>query len=150
MIDPPPGASGAALEQRYRDYLAVLDERRFDDLSAFVADVVVHDDVTMSGQQYREAREDEVRRIPDLSFQVLHVLVAGDLVAARLRFDCTPVLAFRGREPSGSPVAFTEHVFYRFEGGRIAQVWSLLDVDALHRQLGPAPDRPSGSSAEEG
>jgi predicted ester cyclase len=134
-----PSSPGPAdLEQRYRDYLAVLDERRFDDLAAFVADVVVVDDVPVSARRYREAREDDVRRIPDVSYDVQHLVVAGDLVAARLRFDCTPVLPFRGREPSGSRVVFTEHVFYRFRDGRIVQVWSLLDVEALQRQSGPA------------
>jgi len=127
-----------SLEQRYRDYLAVLNERRFDDLPAFVADDLVYDDEPLGAARYRALLEDDVRRIPDLSYDLVHVVVAGDHVAARLRFDCTPVATFQGLEPSGGRVRFTEHVFYRFSGDRIAQVWSLLDVAALQRQLGRA------------
>jgi len=135
----PPGPD-AALERHYRDYIAALNERRFDDLHAFVADDLVYNDAPMSARQYRELLEDDVRRIPDLFFDVQHLVVAGDRVACRLRFDCTPVEAFQGLGPSGSPVVFTEHVFYRFRDDRIVEVWSLLDVAALRRQLAPGRD----------
>lgn len=125
----------ASLEQHYLDYLAALNERRFGDLSAFVADDLVYDDAPLGARRYRELLEDDVRRIPDLSYDVQHLVVAGDHVAARLRFDCTPVETFHGFAPTGARVVFTEHVFYRFRERRIAQVWSLLDVEALQRQL---------------
>ncbi|NIZ91560.1 ester cyclase [Kineococcus rubinsiae] len=128
--------NGGALERHYRDYLAALDDRRFEDLPAFVADELTYNEASLSAARYRALLEDDVRRIPDLSFDVQHLVVAGDHVAARLRFDCTPVETFHGFEPTGSRVVFTEHVFYRFRDDRIVQVWSLLDVAALQRQLG--------------
>jgi predicted ester cyclase len=100
-------------EQRHRDHLAVLDERRFADLLASVADDLVHDDAPLGARRYRALLEDDVRRIPDLSHAVQHLVVAGDHVAARLRFDCPPVATFRGLEPTGERVRFTDHVFYR-------------------------------------
>jgi predicted ester cyclase len=121
-----------ALDRHYLRYTDVLNERRFDDLPAFVADELSYDEAPISGVQYREMLEGDVRRIPDLFFDVRHLVVAGDLVACRLRFDCTPVEAFQGLEPTGESVVFTEHVFYRFEGEHIVQVWSLLDLAALH------------------
>jgi predicted ester cyclase len=36
-------------------------------------------------------------------------------------------------------VAFAEHVFYRFRDGRIEQVWSLIDTDALRDQMTTDP-----------
>ena len=125
----------AALERHYREYVAALNDRRFGDLPAFVADELVYNDAPLSAGQYRDLLEDDVRRIPDLSYDVQHLVVAGNHVAARLRFDCTPVEPFQGLEPTGFRVVFTEHVFYRFHEERIAQVWSLLDVAALQRQL---------------
>lgn len=122
------------LDRHYLRYIDVLNERRFDDLPAFVADELSYNDVPISGVQYREMLEDDVRRIPDLFFDVRHLVVAGDQVACRLRFECTPVAAFQGLEPTGEPVVFTEHVFYRFAGDHIVQVWSLLDLAALRRQ----------------
>jgi predicted ester cyclase len=62
------------------------------------------------------------------------VVVEGEQVACRLDVDCTPVSSFRGFDPPGHSIAFSEHVFYRFESGRIVAVWSLLDVEAIGRQ----------------
>jgi predicted ester cyclase len=57
---------------------------------------------------------------------------------ARFDRDCTPREPFQGRQPTGSRVVFAEHVFYRFHDDRITEVWSLLDVAALDRQLPPS------------
>ncbi|RKS75312.1 putative ester cyclase [Motilibacter peucedani] len=133
----PPGAS---LEQHYRDYIAALDERRFDDLPAYVADELVYNDAPMTLRDYRALLEDDVRRIPDLVYDVRLLVTGEDHVACVLRFDCTPAETFRGLEPTGERIVFTEHVFYRFEDRRIVQVWSLLDLEALERQLARAAD----------
>lgn len=89
----------------------------------------------MTADEYRRLLEDDVRRIPDLFYDVESLVVDGNDVACRIRYECTPVEPFRGLRPTGSRISFTEHVFYRFQDGHIVQVWSLLDVDALHRQL---------------
>src|ERR1700712_1112707 len=99
MAAPPRG--GAAMERQYLDYIAALNERRFADLSAFVADELVYNDAPLSARQYRTLLEDDVRKIPDLFFDVQQLVAAGDSVAARLRFDCTPALTFHGLEPTG-------------------------------------------------
>lgn len=131
------------LREHYAHYIAVLNGRRFDELSTFVGDDLVYNDAPMTGRQYRELLDDDVRRIPDLYFDVQHLVVDGSEVACRLRFDCTPREPFHGFEPTGSRVVFTEHVFYRFHDDRIVRVWSLLDVAALRRQLpGWAADVP--------
>ena len=135
MSSAPQSRPEERLERHYLRYIDALNERRFDDLPAFVAEELVYNDAPISGGQYRDMLEDDVRRIPDLFFDVRHLVVAGDQVACRLRFECTPVEAFQGFQPTGHPVVFAEHVFYRFEGDRIVQVWSLLDVAALQRQL---------------
>lgn len=123
------------LEEHYVSYIATLNERRFDELPTFVADDLVYNDAPMTGRQYRELLEGDVGTFPDLFFDIAHLVVAGGLVACRIRFDVTPTAPFRGFAPTGSKVVFTEHVFYRFTGDRITQVWSLLDVEALARQL---------------
>ena len=134
MNGAPQSRTEKPLDQHYLRYIDVLNERRFDDLPAFVADELRYNDAPISGVQYREMLEDDVRRIPDLFFDVQHLVVAEDQVACRLRFECTPVEVFQEFEPTGEPVIFTEHVFYRFEGDHIVQVWSLLDLAALRRQ----------------
>ncbi|MEU3324268.1 MULTISPECIES: ester cyclase [Streptomyces] len=46
-----------------------------------------------------------------------------------------PTGTFFGQAPTGRRISFGEHVFYRFRAGRIAQVWSLIDREAVATQL---------------
>jgi predicted ester cyclase len=120
----------------YRDYLACLNERRWDDLGRFVADDVVHNGERLGLNGYRAMLEADVRGIPDLRF-VPEILVADDhVVSCRLFFRCTPRQTFLGFEPTGEPMSFAEHVFYRFDDRRIVEVWSLIDREAIREQLG--------------
>ena len=123
------------LREHSWNYIDTLNERHFEDLPSFVVGKLAYNGETMTGRQYRELLEDDVPRIPDLFFDVQHLLVDNVYVACRIGFDCTPREPFQGRQPTGSRVVFTEHVFYRFRDDRIRQVWSLLDVTALKRQL---------------
>jgi predicted ester cyclase len=56
-------------------------------------------------------------------------------VACRLVFRCTPRDEFLGFTPDGEPLEFAEHVFYRFDDGRIAAVWSLIDRWSIAAQV---------------
>jgi len=123
------------LADRYAAYLAVLNERRFDDLDQFVHHELTYNDEPITRQQYRDLIEGDVATIPDLTFTIVGLVVQDDDVASRLLFDCTPVAEFRGCPPTGRPIRFTENVFYRFRDGRIANVWSLIDNDAIRAQL---------------
>jgi predicted ester cyclase len=69
--------------------------------------------------------------------EIGRLVVQGAQVACRIRFDCTPTASFRGIPPTGRPISFVEHVFYRYEDGRIAQIWSLIDMEAIREQLRP-------------
>jgi predicted ester cyclase len=125
----------AELEQRYRAYLAALNERRFEDLDQFVHDRLTYNDEPMTRRQYRDLIADDVAAVPDLVFDVGMLVVADYEVACRLMFDCTPEHEFLGFSPNGQRIAFTEHVFYRYREGRIANVWSLIDRKAIEQQL---------------
>ncbi|MDE3175937.1 MAG: ester cyclase, partial [Pseudomonadota bacterium] len=51
------------------------------------------------------------------------------------RFDCAPRAVFLGLPVNGRRVLFAENVFYRFNGDRIAEVWSVVDKAAIEAQL---------------
>ena len=123
------------LESTYLAYLDALNGRRFDELDRYVCDELVYNDKPLTRQQYADLIAADTRATPDLRYEA-HLLSTGDdLVACRLWFNCTPTSTFLGLEPTGTAVSFAEHVFYRFENGRIAQVWSLIDRDAVASQL---------------
>jgi predicted ester cyclase len=130
----------ADIEHRYRAYLTCLNERRFSRLPEFAHDPVVHNDRTLSNAQFQDLLRRDVAEIPDLHFAIERLVTQGEQVACRIRFDCTPATAFRGIPPTGRSISFVEHAFYRYRHGRIAQIWSLIDMDAIREQLG-APHR---------
>ncbi|WP_211240060.1 ester cyclase [Promicromonospora kroppenstedtii] len=72
---------------------------------------------------------------PDLIYEARLVVAGGDQVACRLVFDCVPVGEFLGFRPDGARLRFAEHVFYRYEDGRIAAVRSMIDRAAVAEQL---------------
>ncbi|MDX6257825.1 MAG: hypothetical protein QOJ11_4159 [Frankiales bacterium] len=125
----------ASLEARYLAYLDALNDRRFSDLAEFVHDELTYNDDVLTRQQYADMIAADTMAVPDLRFDVRLLLTSDDVVACRLWFDCTPTGTFFGRAPTGRRIAFCEHVFYRFRAGRIAQVWSLIDRDAVATQL---------------
>ena len=123
------------LEARYRAYLDVLNERRLEDLVHYVQDSVSYNDEVMTGRDYRDLIAADIAATPDLVFDPHIVVVSGDRVACRLAFRCTPRDRFLGFTPNGGRLCFAEHVFYRFEDGRISAVSSLIDRWAIAEQL---------------
>jgi predicted ester cyclase len=78
--------------------------------------------------------EADVAAVPDLLFIAELIVTQDDVVACRLAFQCTPQQQFLGFDPPGTPIAFAEHVFYRFCDSKIAEVWSVIDTQAIAAQ----------------
>ena len=123
------------LAELYAGYLACLNERRFDDLAEFVHDPLSYNERRLSLAEFQDLLRRDAAEIPDLNYAVELLVVDGEQVASRIRFDCTPV-SFRGLPAAVQSISFVEHVFYRCRDGRIAQIWSLVDMDAVREQLG--------------
>ncbi|MCS7483149.1 ester cyclase [Umezawaea endophytica] len=123
------------IEAQYRAYLDCLNERRFDDLGRFVHDPVVHNDRRLGLAEFQDLLRRDAAEIPDLRYEIGLLVIAGDEVACRIDFECTPK-SFRGLPPAEGKISFAEHVFYRYQEGRIARIWSLVDLDAIRSQLG--------------
>jgi len=127
--------TSADLSDIYRSYIACLNKQDWPNLGTFV-----HEDVHYNGKRiglsgYREMLEGDFRAIPDLSFDIQLLVSEPPYVASRLRFDCTPRGMLFGLPVNGRNVRFTENVFYEFEGGRIRNVWSIIDKAAIAAQL---------------
>ena len=119
----------------YRDYIDCLNRRDWASLGEFVGDDVSHNGRPIGLSGYREMLEKDVRDIPDLRFQIDLLVVEPPFVASRLRFDCSPRFTFLGLDVGGRRVVFAENVFYTFRGGKIANVWSVIDKGAIEAQL---------------
>jgi predicted ester cyclase len=125
-----------SLEASYRGYLACLNAQDWPSLGRFVAGDARRNGEFLGLAGYRAMLEEDFRAIPDLAFAVELLAVDAPHVAARLRFDCSPRGHFMGLAVNGRRVSFAENVFYRFDDGKIAEVWSVIDKAAIEAQLG--------------
>ena len=125
----------ADLSQAYRGYIACLNAQDWDNLGQFLRDDVRYNGETVGISGYRAMLEADFRAIPDLVFTIDLLVSEAPHVAARLKFDCTPVGELFGLPVNGKRVQFTENVFYEFAAGRIQAVWSVIDKAAIAAQL---------------
>ena len=82
-----------------------------------------------SGAEWRRAA-------PDLKVSVVRTIVERDLAAVHWRAAGTNSVAAAGLPGAGKPFAIDGMTFFRFEGGRIAEEWSVMDIARLTKQLG--------------
>ena len=125
----------ADLSEIYRAYIACLNQQDWPNLGQFVEDNVSRNGRQLGLSGYRQMLERDFREIPDLYFNIQLLIADAPYIACRLAFDCTPKGKFLGLDVNGKKVSFTENVFYEFRGGKIVQVWSVIDKTAIEAQL---------------
>lgn len=123
------------LADAYHAYLDCLNRQDWQRLGDFVDDHVSHNGRPFGLAGYRAMLEQDYRDIPDLHFTAEWLACEPPLLAARLVFTCTPRGRFMGLEVNGRTVTFREHVFYRWQAGRIVEVQSVIDKAAIEVQL---------------
>ncbi|WP_018317644.1 ester cyclase [Bradyrhizobium sp. WSM2793] len=119
----------------YRAYIACLNRQDWPALGQFVHDEIAHNARPLGLSGYRAMLEQDFRKIPDLQFHIEMLIIDPPRIAARLKFDCTPVGTFLGLAVNGRRVSFCENVFYEFDNDKIRQVWSVIDKTAIEAQL---------------
>ena len=121
--------------QRYRGYITCLNQRDWARLGDFVSEEARYNGETIGLAGYLRMLERDVAAIPDLAFNIDFLAADPPVIGARLLFDCTPKGELFGLAVNGRRVTFTENVFYRFAGGKIESVWSVIDQAAIRAQL---------------
>jgi predicted ester cyclase len=124
-----------ALSDLYREYIACLNRQDWPNLHEFVHDDVRHNSRPFGLAGYRAMLGRDFAEIPDLRFIIELMVCEPPYVASRLGFDCRPKGLFLGLPVNGKRVVFTENVFYRFQSGKIEEVWSVIDKAAIEAQL---------------
>ena len=80
-----------------------------------------------------------LRAFPDLHVAVEDVVAEGDKVVYRNTVTGTHQGEYRGISPTGKSITYNEIFIVRFAGGRIAEIWGVVDVFSQMRQLGAIP-----------
>ncbi|PWL19103.1 ester cyclase [Falsochrobactrum shanghaiense] len=119
----------------YEDYIECLNGQDWERLGEFVHEDVVHNDRPLGLAGYRAMLEGDFDAIPDLRFTMELCVCEPPFVSSRLWFDCAPKGELFGLAVNGRRIRFAENVFYRFQAGRIVQVWSVIDKSAIEAQL---------------
>ena len=79
------------------------------------------------------------RAFPDLHVRVDDVIEVGDRMVCRNTVTGTHRGEHLGVPPTGRPVRYTEIFIARVAGGRIAEMWGVVDMLSQLRQLGVSP-----------
>lgn len=125
----------ADLADVYRAYIDCLNRQDWDQLDRFVDEGVRHNARQFGLPGYRKMLEQYFEQIPDLRFEIDIIVVDAPHVAVRLWFEVTPKGAFLGLPVNGRTVSFSENAIYAFRGGKIREVWSVIDKAAIEAQL---------------
>ncbi|HVX44687.1 MAG TPA: ester cyclase [Mycobacteriales bacterium] len=81
-----------------------------------------------------------IQAFPDIRVTVEDVIAEGQKVVARQTVTGTHRGEYRGHAPTGRSVRYNEIFILRFEDGRIAEIWGVVDVLTQLKQLGLVAD----------
>ena len=109
-------------------------------LEVFAEDYVRHDlrptRAIPGGEGQRTIAEDFRRAFPDLRMSVDLILAEGDLVAARWTTTGTHTGPWADVPPTGKTMTFSGVNVFRFEDGKVVELWNHRDDLGLMQQLG--------------
>ncbi len=109
------------------EYIACLNAKSYDDISRFVGEGVVHNGRRLGIAGYTQLIKDSFETYSWLHFSIgmLVVDATQQTVAARV--------ILKGTDSNAADVP-REHIFYKFQDGKISEAWSMLEgFDGLTR-----------------
>jgi aspartyl-tRNA synthetase len=123
------------LENWYRRYNEICNNHRFERLVDYV-----HPHVRVNGDvqgldDYVSGLESVVAAFPDYRWDLQHLVVNGDWLAAHFIDSGRHLGTFLGVAPSGRRIETQEFAFYRVSTGRIVEVWVAADNLRLLGQI---------------
>ena len=128
-------AGAPRLDSWYRQYNELCNQHRFDQLGQYV-----HQDVRVNGEvqglaDYVAGLKAVVVAFPDYRWDLQHLLVDGDWIAAHFLDSGRHSGHFLGVAATGRHVQTQEFSFYRVADGLIVEVWVAADNLSVLEQL---------------
>lgn len=124
------------LETIYRAYIKDISNGKLENMSLYVGDHVVHNNIELGLTGYVQLLKDNIVST-QVSIEIKRLIADQTGVAAILVFTTkASTKSLVGIELDDVPFSFEENVVYDFEDGKIVKVHSLYDVDAVrsHRR----------------
>ena len=76
---------------------------------------------------------------PDVQTTVDQIASEGEMVAVRFIFAGTHLGELRGNDPTGRQVSWQEGMFFRFDEGKVHEIWHIINVMEVLEKLGVLP-----------
>ena len=119
----------------YLSYLEHCNRHDFDGMASFYTPTIKIDGVAMDPAEVTAQFAPLISAFPDWHWEIRHILIDGDNVAVHFAVTGTHRGVFQGIEATGRRVNVSEFTLYQLEDGKFAEVWDLLDMDAVMRQI---------------
>ncbi|KAK2773915.1 SnoaL-like polyketide cyclase [Colletotrichum kahawae] len=126
------------LKELYKAYINSINEKTMErDFEHFCQPELEHNGRRLTIAEYIPLISDSHDAIQSLHFHVEELLADEETqqIAARLEFTGTPVREWGGAEPNGKWVKFHENVMYQLYQGKIARVWSVIELNVYRQQM---------------
>ena len=92
--------------------------------------------VAGTGLDYLKARAASLlKAFPDVKFVIEDFIQQGDRLAARVTLEGTHRADFAGIPATGKRMKVYDFAMYRIVDGKITDIWSLIDMQAMRDQL---------------
>src|SRR3954465_13115813 len=115
----------------YRSYLEYCNQHDFDGMATFYAPGIKIEGIPMDSVAVTAQFAPLITAFPDWHWEQRHILVDGDDLAVHFTVTGTHRGPFQGVEPTGRRVSASEFTLYHLEDGKFAEVWDVLDMDAI-------------------
>jgi steroid delta-isomerase-like uncharacterized protein len=131
-------------------YGEVFSANRLDLLPELVAeDVLLHPGDDRGIETYRTLLNRAQTAFSERQFSIESMIAADDIVAVRWKMHAIHSGPIGGLTATGKPIQQNANVFFRFEQGKIAEVWTQFDQMGVLRQLGFDPLRAAAQQQRE-
>jgi len=136
---------GLSREQEIRDDVATMFIKGWNRGEVEVFDELLADRVLFHyGGSTREVTRDMLAQgvlrwrqaFPDLSMNIEKMVVDGAYASVRMTFTGTHRGTWAGAAPTGNRVGMDLMMFFRFEEGKLAEIWEVDDQLNFRKQLG--------------
>jgi len=115
--------------------------KTIDDLVA--PDVLMHMPLPVEApgahEAFRQLWAMLLRGLPDLHLTIEDLIAEGDKVVMRASVTGTHQGEYMGLPPTGKSITYNEIFIWRLAGGRIAEMWGVVDIFSQMKQLGVIP-----------
>jgi steroid delta-isomerase-like uncharacterized protein len=132
-----------ALEEKKRIVKDILEKgwnlQQFEDFSNFLAESTVFNfrgtKFSTNLEQLKELIAMWRTAFPDFHFQLRDIIAENELVAVNLVFTGTHKGQWENLPPSGNKIRVEEMMFFRFDQGKIVEIWEVFDELEMRNQI---------------